>query len=298
MVDRGGCIGMNRDGRIFDSINYILLTLVSMVMLYPFLNVVAISFSTYTSYIQHPFMIFPKEFSMEGFTFVFKNGLLLDSYKNTIIVTVASSALSLLLTVLMAYPLSKKHLRGRKIFMNLLIFTMLFNGGLIPNFYLIKSLGWIDSLWALIVPGALGAYNVILMKSFFETLPESLEESARMDGASELTVLTRIILPLSMPIIATILLFVAVSHWNSFFSAIIYIRSPRKWTLQLVLREILLSANNQILASGGNSAEVSQVPSETLQYATLVVVILPIMCVYPFLQKYFVKGVTLGAVKG
>lgn len=289
---------MKRDGRVFDIINYFLLTLVSMVMLYPFLNVVAISFSTYTSYIQNPFMIFPKEFSMEGFTFVFKNGLLLDSYKNTIIVTIVSSIFSLILTVLTAYPLSKKHLRGRKIFMNLLIFTMLFNGGLIPNFYLIRSLGWIDSLWALIVPGALGAYNVILMKSFFETLPESLEESARMDGASELTVLTRIILPLSMPIIATILLFVAVSHWNSFFSAIIYIRSPKKWTLQLVLREILLSANNQMLASGGNSAEVSQVPSETLQYATLVVVILPIMCVYPFLQKYFVKGVTLGAVKG
>lgn len=289
---------MKRDGRIFDIVNYILLTLIAIIMLYPFVNVVAISFSTYTSYIQHPFMVFPYEFSVEGFSYVFKNGLLLNSYKNTIMITIISSALSLGLIILTAYPLSKKHLRGRKVFMNLLIFTMLFNGGLIPNFYLIRSLGWLDKLWALIVPGALGAYNVILMKSFFETLPESLEESARIDGASELTVLSKIILPLSTPIIATILLFVAVGHWNSFFNAVIYIRSPKKWTLQLVLREILMSASNQLLASGGNSAEVNQVPVETLRYATLVVVVLPIMCVYPFLQKYFVKGVTLGAVKG
>ena len=222
----------------------------------------------------------------------------MSAYKNTIIITLAASVFSLILITLTAYPLSKSHLRGRKIFMNLLIFTMLFNGGLIPNFYLIRSLGWLDSLWALIIPGALGAYNVILMKSFFEGLPISLEESARIDGASELVILTKIILPLSKPILATILLFVAVGHWNSFFNAVIYIRSTSKWTLQLVLREILMSASNSLLASGGNAAEVNQVPAETLRYATLVVAILPIMCVYPFLQKYFVKGVTLGAVKG
>lgn len=289
---------MKRDGVLFDKVNYILLTIIAIIMLYPFVNVLAISFSTYTSYIQHPFMIFPREFSLEGFKYVFKNGLILSSYKNTIIITFTSTLLSLFFITLTAYPLSKKHLRGRKIFMNLLVFTMLFNGGLIPNFYLIKSLGWIDKLWALIVPGVLGAYNVILMKSFFENMPESLEEAAKIDGASELTVLTKIILPLSTPIIATIALFVAVGHWNSFFNAVIYIRSTEKWTLQLVLREILMSANNQLLASGGDSANINQVPVETLRYATLVVAVIPIMCVYPFLQKYFVKGITLGAVKG
>ena len=289
---------MKNDGKIFDIVNYSLLTLIGIIMLFPFVNVVAIAFSSYTGYIQHPFMIFPHEFNFEGFKYVFNNGLILASYKNTIIVTITATFLSLILITLTAYSLSKKHLRGRKIFMNLLIFTMLFNGGLIPNFYLIRSLGWIDSLWALIIPGALGAYNVILMKSFFENLPESLEEAAKIDGASELTILSKIILPLSMPIIATIALFVAVGQWNSFFNAVIYIRTPAKWTLQLVLREILMSANNQLLASGGDSANINQVPAETLRYSTLVAVVLPIMCVYPFLQKYFVKGVTLGAVKG
>lgn len=289
---------MKNDGKIFDIVNYGLLVLIAIIMLFPFVNVVAIAFSSYTGYIQHPFMIFPHQFNLEGFKYVFKNGLILASYKNTVIITITSTFLSLILITLTSYSLSKKHLRGRKIFMNLLVFTMLFNGGLIPNFYLIKSLGWIDSLWALIIPGALGAYNVILMKSFFENLPDSLEEAAKIDGASELTILTKIILPLSMPIIATIALFVAVGQWNSFFNAVIYIRTPAKWTLQLVLREILMSANNQLLASGGDSANINQVPAETLRYATLVVVVLPIMCVYPFLQKYFVKGVTLGAVKG
>lgn len=289
---------MKRDGIWFDRINYIILTVIAIIMLYPFVNVIAISISSYTSYIQHPFMIFPTEFSLEGFKYVFKNGLILSSYKNTIVITIVSTSLSLIFITLTAYPLSKKHLRGRKIFMNLLIFTMLFNGGLIPNFNLIKSLGWIDKLWALIIPGVLGAYNVILMKSFFENLPESLEEAAKIDGASDVTVFTKIVLPLSTPIIATIALFVAVGHWNSFFNAVIYIRSPKNWTLQLVLREILMSANNQLLASGGDSANVNQVPVETLRYATLVVAVIPIMCVYPFLQKYFVKGVTLGAVKG
>lgn len=289
---------MKRDGLLFDRINYILLTIIAIGMLYPFVNVVAISFSSYIGYIQHPFMIFPTQFSLEGFKFVFSNGLILSSYKNTIIITITSTCLSLFLITLTAYPLSKKHLKGRKIFMNLLIFTMLFNGGLIPNFYLIKSLGWLDKLAALIVPGVLGAYNVILMKSFFENMPDSLEEAAKIDGASELTILTKIILPLSTPIIATIALFVAVGHWNSFFNAVIYIKSTSKWTLQLVLREILMSANNQLLASGGDSSNVNQVPVETLRYATLVVAVVPIMCVYPFLQKYFVKGITLGAVKG
>lgn len=289
---------MKRGDKVFDIVNYSLLVIIAIIMLYPFINVLAISFSSYKGYVQNPFMIFPTEFSLEGFKYVFKNGLILSSYKNTIIITITASLLSLILVTLTAYPLSKKHFRGKAFFMNYFIFTMFFNGGLIPNFYLIRSLGLLDSIFALIIPGALSVYNVILTKSFFETLPESLEESARLDGASEFDVFLKIVLPLSKPILATILLFVAVAHWNSFFSAVIYIRSPKKWTLQLALREILLSSSTQLLQSGGNSAEQKDVPVQTLQYATLIVAIVPIMCVYPFLQKYFVTGMTLGAVKG
>lgn len=287
-----------RDSVVFDAINYTLLILIGITMLYPMINALAVAFSSYAGYLKNPFMIFPTEWSLSGFQYVFKNGLVMSSYGNTLFVTAASTLLSLFLTIIMAYPLAKKDLRGKKFFMYVLVFTMMFNGGLIPNFFLIKNLGWLDKFWALIVPGALGAYNVILMKSFFENLPDSLEEAARIDGASEMVVLTRIILPLSTPILATIALFVAVGQWNSFFSALIYMRSPGKWTLQLVLREILLSADSQMLASGGDAANINTVPPETLRYATLVVSIVPILCVYPFLQKYFVQGMTLGAVKG
>jgi putative aldouronate transport system permease protein len=271
---------------------------IGIAMLFPFINALAVSFSSYGSYLKNPFMIFPSEWSFEGYRYVFKNGLLMSSYGNTIFITITATLLSLFLTIVMAYPLSKKGLRGKKAFMYILVFTMMFNGGLIPNFFLIKGLGWLDTFWALIIPGALGAYNVILMKSFFENLPDSLEEAAMIDGASELVILTRIVLPLSTPILATIALFVAVGQWNSFFNALIYISTPSKWTLQLVLREILMSANSQLLSTGGNSAEMSTVPPETLRYATLVASVVPILCVYPFLQKYFVTGITLGAVKG
>jgi putative aldouronate transport system permease protein len=290
---------LNRhDNKAFEVVNYTVLLAIGIAMLFPFINALAVSFSSYGSYLKNPFMIFPSEWSLEGFRYVFKNGLLMSSYGNTIFITITATLLSLFLTIVMAYPLSKKGLRGKKAFMYILVFTMMFNGGLIPNFFLIKGLGWLDTFWALIIPGALGAYNVILMKSFFENLPDSLEEAAMIDGASELVILTRIVLPLSTPILATIALFVAVGQWNSFFNALIYISTPSKWTLQLVLREILMSANSQLLSTGGNSAEMSTVPPETLRYATLVASVVPILCVYPFLQKYFVTGITLGAVKG
>ena len=289
---------MKHDGIVFDILNIGLLVLLAGLMLYPFVNSIAVSFSSYLGYIQNPFMVWPSDFSLEGFKFVFKNRLIINSYGNTIIVTFASTLIALFLTTFMAYPLSKNWLKGRAFFMNYVLFTMLFSGGIVPNYNLIRSLGLLDSIWALILPGCVSAYNVMLMKSFFSGLPESLEEAARIDGASDLQVLLRVVFPLSLPIFSTIALFVAVGYWNSYFSAVLYIRSTTKWTLQLVLREILMSADMSLLASGGNAAEVRATPVETLRYATMVVAIVPIMCVYPFLQKYFVKGVTLGAVKG
>ncbi|MDI6619151.1 MAG: carbohydrate ABC transporter permease [Clostridiales bacterium] len=282
----------------FDIVNYVFLVIIAVIMLYPFVNAIAISFSTYDGYLKNPFMVITTEWSLEGFKYVFKNGLIMRSYGNTVFVVVSATLLGLFFTIIMAYPLSKRNLRGKKVFMYLLIFTMMFNGGLIPNFYLIKSLGWLDKYWALIIPGALGAYNVILMKSFFEGIPSSLVEAAKIDGASDITVLVKIMLPLSTPIIATIALFIAVGQWNNFFNALIYMRSPQKWTLQLVLREILMSAQTQLLSVAGDTANLNTIPPETLRYATLVVSVVPIMCVYPFLQKYFVQGITLGAVKG
>lgn len=289
---------MKHDNVLFDVVNITVLVLLAGLMLYPFVNSIAVSFSSYLGYIQNPFMVWPHDLSVEGFKFVFKNRLIINSYGNTIIVTFAATIIALFLTTFMAYPLSKNWLKGRAFFMNYVLFTMLFSGGIIPNYNLIRSLGMLDSIWALILPGCVSAYNVMLMKSFFGSLPESLEEAARIDGASDLQVLLRVVFPLSLPIFSTIALFVAVGYWNSYFSAVLYIRSTDKWTLQLVLREILMSADMSLLASGGNAAEVRATPVETLRYATMVVAIVPIMCVYPFLQKYFVKGVTLGAVKG
>lgn len=285
---------------VFDIAVYSLLAVVAACMLYPFLNVIAVSISDYSSYLANPLRIFPGKMDFTAFRYVFSSSLILSSYRNTIVVTILGTLIALIVTILTAYPLSKKNLKGKKLIMNLFIFSMLFSGGIIPSFYLIRSLNLLDTLWALILPGTISAYNVILMKNFFTSLPESLEEAAKIDGASDLYVLWKIVIPLSTPIIATIGLFVCVGYWNSYFSAVLYIRDQQKWTLQLLLREIIMSANTQLLSSGGNMAEMSAeaIPPQTIKYATLIVVILPILCVYPFLQKYFVKGMMLGAVKG
>ncbi|NLB42686.1 MAG: carbohydrate ABC transporter permease, partial [Clostridiales bacterium] len=190
-------------------------------------------------------------------------------------------------------------LRGKSVFMSLLLFTMIFNGGMIPNFLLIRGLGMYDTLWAQIIPAILSAYNTILMINFFKALPPSLFEAAKVDGASEPFILFKIVFPLSKAIIATIALFAAVGYWNNYFSGVLYARSQENWPLQLVLREIIMSANTAIINTDGNMAEMdlNSISSESLRYATLVVVMVPIMCIYPFLQKYFAKGVMLGAVK-
>jgi len=284
----------------FDALIYIVLALVAACMLYPFLNVIAVSISDYSSYLENPMRILPGKINMGAFKHVFSSSLILSSYRNTIIITMLGTLISVIITILTAYPLSKDDLKGKRIFMNLLIFSMMFSGGIIPSFYLIRSLGLLDTLWALILPSVISAYNIILMKNFFSSIPESLEEAAKIDGASDIYILWKIVVPLSTPIIATISLFVCVGYWNSYFDAVLYIRDQGKWTLQLLLREIIMSANTQLLSAGGNFAEVSSdtIPPQTIKYASLIVVILPILCVYPFLQKYFVKGIMMGAVKG
>ncbi len=285
---------MKRKANVFDVLIYGGLTLMMLITLYPLINVVAVSMSSNNAYRNNPLMILPRDIDLTAYRWVATHQLILSSYRNTVIVTLVGTALSMLLTMTLAYPLSEKDLRGRKFFMSMLIFTMFFNGGLIPNFYLVRAVGLYDTLWALIVPGALSVYNMILMKNSFEAMPESLKESARIDGASDITVFLRIVLPLSMPIIAALILFYAVSRWNAFFNAIVYIRGRDKWTLQLLLREIVMSTESLL----NDSTDIASIPAQSVKNAVIVVAILPIMCIYPFLQKFFVKGVMVGAVKG
>lgn len=286
---------MKKKIEMFDVCVYSVVTLICIIMLYPFLNVIAVAFSEYTEYLKNPLMILPSGFTLSAFKFVLKEGQVIVSYGNTIFVTVMGVLIGLTLITLMAYPLSRLHLKGRGIIMNIVIFSMMFSGGMIPNYYLVRSLGLIDSLWAVILPGAFSAYNMILMKNFLEALPDSLMEAASIDGASEPCILFKIALPLCKPILATLCLFIAVQYWNSYFTEMLYIRDRTKWTLQLVLREIVL-ANVQ---NGNNDpAQENYIVSIGIKYASLLVVMLPIMLVYPFLQKYFVKGVMIGAVKG
>jgi putative aldouronate transport system permease protein len=284
----------------FDGINYTLLVLFVLIMLYPFANVLVVSISSYTAYVNNPMMIWPKDISLAAYSQILHHPVLWSGYLNTIIITVSGVTVGTLLYLITAYPLSKRHLRGRGMFMLLIVFTMIFNGGLIPNYLLMRSLHLLNTLPAVILPLLFSGFNLILMKTFMENIPEELEEAARIDGASDPFILFRIVAPLSKPILATLCLFAAVTYWNDFFNAIVYIRDTNKWPLMLFLREIIEGARLTSITGGGNAAEagVVDVMPETLQYATLIIVMLPILCVYPFVQKYFVKGIMLGSVKG
>ncbi|MBD2845108.1 carbohydrate ABC transporter permease [Paenibacillus sp. IB182496] len=276
--------------------------MISLLMLYPFVNVFVVSISSYSAYIENPLRIFPKDITFGAYAQITRHPVLWSSYLNTIIVTISGVALGIFLYIVTAYPLSKSFLKGRRIIMLAIVFTMLFNGGLIPNYYLMRELGLLNSLPALVLPMLLSGFNLILMKTFMENIPEELEEAARIDGASDPYILFRIVVPLSLPIIATLCLFTAVAYWNNFFNAIVYIRDVDKWPLMLFLREIIEGAKLISISGGGveNAAEAGnvQITAETLQYATLMIVTLPILCVYPFLQRFFVKGIMLGSVKG
>jgi len=239
-------------------------------------------------------MLWPKDITINAYRFIFSTKLVWFAYRNTIIITVFGTLWSLFMTILFAYPISRPHFMAKPFLTYMVIITMLFNGGLVPNFYLIRTLGMYDSLLALIIPGAIGAFNVILFVNFFKNIPDELIESAKIEGASDMQVLWYIVLPLSLAIIATLALFGAVGRWNSYFSAIIYIRSREKWTLQLLLREMILSAQSVLREPGSDTAIYPQ----TIQYAAIVVATVPILCVYPFVQKHFVKGIMIGAVKG
>lgn len=278
---------------------YFIVIVCVLVTVLPFVNIIAVSFSSYEAYLENPMRLIPKGFNVSAYRDILNHNMLYSSYGNTIIVTVCTMFLSLFMYATCAYPLSRKHLKGKGIIMGGIVFTMMFSGGIVPNYYLIKSIHLYDTLWALIFSGAFSAFNLILVKNFFETLPEALFDAAKVDGANDPMILFRIVLPLSKPILATIALYTAVGSWNNFFNAVIYIKDTSKWPLMLLLREIIMGATMQEIAGGGDILESAQQTQPImLQYATLLIVMVPILCVYPFLQKHFVKGMTVGAVKG
>lgn len=239
----------------------------------------------------------PLGFSTEAFKEVFKNQSIWSGYANTLFLVIVGTALNVLLTSIAAFVLSRKNFPLRRPVTLLILFTMFFGGGLIPTYLLVKSLGLVNSLFACILPGAISTWNFMIMRTYFESIPDSLEESAKLDGANDLDVLFRIILPLSGPILAVMVLFYGVGNWNQWFSAMIYLQEHQKYPLQLILREILLANSTDSMMGNTMDADKAAV-GETIKYASIVVATVPILCVYPFLQKYFVKGVMIGAVKG
>lgn len=284
--------------RIFDIVNTILLIIIMAIMLYPCLNVLFSSMSDSTALMMHTgFLYTPVGFTMDAYREVFQNRLIATGFANTLINLFFALLLNMTLTVLGAYPLSRRSLRLRRPIMLAITFTMFFNGGLIPTYILIRSLGMSNTRWALFVPTAISAYNMIILRTNFEGIPDSLIESAKLDGASEWTILLRIVLPVSMAPLAVIFLYYAVSQWNSWFPAFIYLKERSKWPLQLVLREIVISNNLDEMLVGADTLDRAAI-AESIKYATIVVATLPILVVYPFLQKYFVKGVMIGSIKG
>lgn len=283
--------------RIFLALDVVFLLFIAAVTLYPIIYVVSMSFSDEVAAIQNKVWLLPVNPTLEAYKNVFQYPGLLRSYGNTIFYTIAGTAINIVFTMCAAYPLSRKRFKGRSVFSFLIVFTMLFNGGMIPSYLLVKNLHLLDTRWAILLPGAINTWNMIIMRSFLQQLPEELEEAAKIDGCGDLRLLLQIIVPLSIPSIATITLFYAVAHWNSFFQAMIYLpRAKDLRPLQLILRDIVLQNQTDSMITSASQDVVGL--SETIKYATIVVAVAPILCVYPFIQKYFVAGVMVGAVKG
>lgn len=283
--------------KIFGVFNIFLMLGLCFVTLYPFLYVLFASLSDATPFLQHRGLLLkPLGFNLDAYKAVFDNPMIVKGYQNTLFYVVAGTAINLFMTALGAYVLSRRDLYFKNIIMFFIVVTMVFHGGLIPSFILINKLGMMNSVWALLIPGAISTFNMIIMRTAFQAVPVSLEESARIDGAGDMRILFRIIIPLSMPVIAVMILWYAVGHWNSYFSALVYLRNREMYPLQLILREILI-ANSTDSMSTGVAADDKYAVGETIKYATIIVSTLPIICLYPFLQKYFVKGVMIGAIK-
>ncbi|HIS78180.1 MAG TPA: carbohydrate ABC transporter permease [Candidatus Caccousia stercoris] len=270
----------------------------SLITIYPFYYVLIVSFSNVNAFGNHVPYLLPYVIDFEGYKVIFADFSFLQAFFNSVFVTVVGSLLNMLLSICGAYALSKKRLVGRGLFLSLILFTMLFSGGLIPYYLVVSGMGLTNSLWSMILPTAINTFYLIIMKNYFVSLPPSLEEAAKIDGAHDLTILFRIILPISMPFIATFFLFYAVERWNEWWNALLFINEKAKQPLQIYMRELLVSFNSALAQQAISIISQNQKANfQSIQMATIVVSTVPILCVYPFIQKHFVKGVMVGSVK-
>ena len=297
-----GPVGQNKTlgSRIFDILNYTIVTLIALTTIFPFVYIIGASFATEYEIATRPMFIIPNEISLGAYQFIFSSNKILRGFGNSIFITFFGTLINLFFTVTMAYALSKTRLRGRNFFLNMVIFSMFFGGGMIPSYIIIANvLNLKNTYWSVLLPGAISAYNMMIVKNFFQGIPQELEESASIDGCTDLGVLWKIVLPLSLPVLATFGLFYAVGHWNAYFGAMIYMKTAKeKWPLQVLLRELIILSNGTAGDMNNLDPEFVQPPEQSVKMAVIVVSTVPIMCVYPFLQKYFVKGVMVGALKG
>jgi len=287
----------NFKNKVFNVLMIAIITLISLMCIIPMIYLLSVSLSSSTAVISRQVFLFPVEINFGAYEAVFNDKAIFNSMIFTVWLTVLCAACSILITIITAYPLTKRNLKGRNIFLFMIIITMYFSGGTIPDYILVKNLGLTDNFLSLLLPYMLSAFNLIILKTFFSSLPESLEESAFLDGASHLTILFRIVLPLSMPAIATLTLFYAVGRWNGFQDALIYISKPDLYPLQLKL--YMLVYNNQMsevaIVEGASTGSIA---SDNLKAAAVMFATVPILLVYPWLQRYFISGVTIGAIKG
>ena len=302
MLESSGPVGQNATlgSRIFDIANYLIVTLIALTTIFPFIYIIGASFATEYEIATRPMFIIPQDVTTAAYQFIFSSNKILRGFGNSLLITVCGTAINLFFTVTMAYALSKSRLRGRNFFLNMVIVSMFFSGGMIPGYIVVANiLNLKNTYWSVLLPGAISAYNMMIVKNFFQGIPQELEESASMDGCTDIGVLLRIVLPLSLPVLATFGLFYAVGHWNAYFGAMIYMKTAKeKWPLQVLLRELIIPSNGTAGDMNNLDPEFVQPPEQSVKMAVIVVSTVPIMCVYPFLQKYFVKGVMVGALKG
>ncbi|WP_240415383.1 carbohydrate ABC transporter permease [Paenibacillus periandrae] len=285
--------------RLFDISNVLLMLGLMIATFYPILYVVIASLSNGSRLIAHQgLLLWPQGFSLDAYKAVLLNPSILQGYKNTLFIVIVGVAINLVLTSIGAYFLSRDNVFWKAPIMMMIVFTMFFSGGLVPFYLTVRALGLYDSIWALIVPGAISTFNLIIMRTYFQSIPKDMEESAVMDGAGHFTILFRVYLPLAMPVVAVMILYYGVGHWNSWFNAMVFLRNHDLYPLQLILRNILIDNDVESMMGQTSTYMSKQEVAETVKYAAIMVSIIPILLLYPYVQKYFVKGVMIGALKG
>ncbi|CAG7652503.1 carbohydrate ABC transporter permease [Paenibacillus allorhizosphaerae] len=283
--------------RIFDWTNYFLLAVLAASMLFPFLYIFSVSFTTLDEFLHSELLLWPKKWVVDAYVYIFQSDSFLRSMGITVYLTVMGTLVNLFFTATFAYALAR-HLYGHRAMQFAVLFTMLFSAGMIPTYLIVQATGLINSIWALILPSAIAPFNLIIVRQFFTNIPSELYEAAIMDGANELRTFWSVVLPLSKPVLAAFALFYAVGHWNTYFAGILYLNDPTKWPIQVILRQIVVQNDSKAFGALDISLFENPPPPETIQMAAILMATLPILLVYPFLQKYFVKGVMVGSVKG